>query len=149
VPTKTIEYIEEVTKEEEIIVCSDCRREVDKNGKHFENGGVELDFCSECLGEYGFDVRKDEFIERVEDWYEMEDEAGDTMLCNVRMARKTAVMSVLELVAFGPSLYLYLSTDISFLGGISAIFLILLFTTTILNLVHSIELQHPEFLKEQ
>lgn len=148
-PTKTIEYIEEVTKEEEIIVCSDCRREVDKNGKHFQNSGVKLDFCSECLSKFGEDVHTDEFIERVEDWYEMEDEAGDTMLCNFRMARKTAVMSVLELAAFVPSLYLYLSTDISFLGVISAIFLILLFITTILNLIHSNGLQHPEFLKEQ
>ena len=49
-PTRTVSYTEEVEKEEEIVVCSDCCREVDKNGERFEGSDSGIDFCSECLG---------------------------------------------------------------------------------------------------
>jgi len=107
-PTRTIEYTEEVTREEDIIVCSDCGREVDENGKHFENSGVELDFCSECLRKYDEDVHTDEFIERVEDWYEREDEAGDTMLQNIKFVKATSAISLLAFLGLGFTVFFLL-----------------------------------------
>lgn len=144
-PTRTIEYTEEVTREEDIVVCSDCGREVDENGKHFEDGGVELDFCSECLRKYGGDIHTDEFIERVEDWYEREDEAGDTMLQNIKFVQATSAISLLVFLGVGLGVFLSPTMNIGSLG-------IVLFLVLLLNLLFnfscSFVLERPEWLRE-
>jgi uncharacterized membrane protein len=145
-PTRTIEYTEEVTKEENVVVCSDCGREIDENGKQFKNGRVELDFCSECLRKYGEDVHTDEFIERVEDWYEMEDEAGDTMLLNIKAVQVTSTISVLGLLVIGLAIFLYPSVKVGVLG---ALLLLILLLNCLINCSCSHVLERPEWLRER
>lgn len=144
-PTRTIEYTEEVTKEEDIVVCSDCGREIDENGKQFEDGGVELDFCSECLRRYVEDIHTDEFIERVEDWYEREDGAGHTMLQNIKLVQATSKISVLVTLGIGFVAFLS-SMNIGFL---SIVLLLLLLSILLVNFLCSFVLERPEWLRER
>lgn len=143
-PTRTIEYTEEVTKEEEIVVCSDCGREIDENGKQFEDGGVELDFCSECLRKYVEDIHTDEFIERVEDWYEREDEAGDTMLQNIRTIRMTSAISLIPLLGIGLAVFVQPSMNLLLMFSFS-----LLIISVTLNIICSLLLDKTEWLRER
>lgn len=73
--TKTIEYVEAVTREEEFDVCNGCGREVDDDGDYYTRQGpgrgLPLHFCSECLDEMadtGFTGgRASDWVEQAED----------------------------------------------------------------------------------
>lgn len=142
-PTKTIEYTEEVTRQEEVEICSECGKEVDENGDHLEGDVIELDLCSKCIKEYDQNAYESEFVERVEDWYQEEDTAGDTMYHNLKIVKIGSIIGFITGVVIGILTLLPYN-----LSGLSAVLYGVLLTFVFSNLICAQVLSEPEWLTD-